>query len=447
MNSLRTILAVFQVTRRRIVNSRAFAWMLLAVLAAGGVLPFTLRGDGSTESLLKLAVIYPPALVFAVLLAGTLWTAAALCAQDIDSGVFTAIIVKPAPLPAVWVGKWLGLLALNAVLLAVAGVALRTVVAIRDHAATPASAIRVLDGHAAFQPDDTTLREDAAARQIVMRMSGVPAADPAHLLNQVKTEAFRIPPGRHYTWTVPVDGAPSGKAAASDTDWSLQFRFHCAAMERSPVSGTWTIRTENGNERHLPVSSLLDGLHQFPLAPATPAAYQGMVSVSFSNHMDSAATVFFSPLSPVTLLRRDYPFSVNLLRALLLLFCFLAAAAALALSLGVLFSFPVAVFTAIALVLAVMLAHAFAAIPPPDHSHGPHELAETAFSRAGEWMLWRLHHGTASTLRLMPLHQLADARVISGAQLARAAVSLLVAIPAFLCLLSSLHLRRREFPQ
>ncbi len=443
MKSLRAILAVFQVTRRRIVNSRAFAWMLLAVLAAGAVLPFTLRGDGSTESLLKLAVIYPPALVFAILLVGTLWTAAALCAQDIESGAFTAIIVKPAPLPAVWLGKWLGLLALNAILLAVAGAALRTAVAIRDRA-TPSPAIRILDGHAAFQPDDATLREEAAARQIVMRMSGAPAADSASLLNQVKTEAFRIPPGQRYTWTVPVGAAPSVESAVADADWSLQFRFHCAALERSPIHGTWTIRTEEGIERLVPVTALLDGLHQLPLAPA---AYHGTVSVSFSNHLDSAATVFFSPLAPVTLLHRESTFSANLLHALLVLFCFLAAAAALALSLGALFSFPVAVFTAIALVLAVMLAHTFAAIPPADHSHGTHEPAETAFSRAGEWMLGRLHHGTATTLRLMPLRQLADARIIGTAQLARAAVSLLAAIPAFLCLLSSLHLRRREFPQ
>jgi len=442
MKSLYAILAVFQVTRRRIVNSRAFAWMLLAVLAVGGFLPFTLRGNGSTESLLKLAVIYPPVLLFVILLVGSLWTAAALCAQDIESGAFTATIVKPAPLPAVWLGKWLGVLALNAILLAVAGTALRTAVAIRDHA-SPSPAIRVLDGHAAFLPDDATLREEATARQIVMRMSGAPAADSASLLNQVKTEAFRIPPGQRYTWTVPV-GSEESRNTAPDTDWSLQFRFHCAALERSPIHGTWTIRTEEGTERQVPVTSLLDGIHQLPLASA---AYHGTVSVSFSNHMDSAATVFFSPLEPVTLLHREITFSANLLRALLLLFCFLAAAAALALSLGTLFSFPVAVFTSIALVLAVMLAHTFAAVPPPDHSHGAQELAETAFSRAGEWMLGRIHHGTATTLRLMPLGQLADARVIGTAQLARAAVSLLVAIPAFLCLLSSLHLRRREFPQ
>lgn len=442
MRTLRAILAVYQVTRRRIINSRAFVWLLLAVLVAGGGLPFALRGDGSTESLLKLAVIYPPALVFGILLIGTLWSAAALNAQDIDGGTFSAIVVKPAPLHAVWLGKWLGLLALNAVLLAVAGVALRTTIAIRDRDTTP-PAIRVLDGHAAFVPDDAALRETAAARHAAMHLSGQPTPEFNSLLTRVKTEAFRIPPGQRYTWTIPVGGRPA-RTDGADTDWSLQFRFHCAAMERSPISGTWTIRTEDGPERHLPVNGLLDGLHQAPLAAA---AYSGEVSVSFSNHVDSPATLFFNPLAPVTLLRRDHPFSANLLRAFLLLFCFLAAAAALALSLGALFSFPVAVFSALALVTALMLAHAFAAIPPPGYSHGPNALAETAFSHAGEWMLARLHHGSARTLRLMPLRQLADARAIRVEQLARAAISLLLLIPAFLCLLSSLNLRRREFPQ
>ncbi len=439
MRSLRAILAVFQVTRRRIVNSRAFAWMLLAVLAAGGALPFTLRGDGSTEGLLKLAVIYPPALVFCILLIGTLWTAAALNAQDIDSGVFAAIVVKPVPLPAFWLGKWLGLLALNAILLAVAGVALQAAIAIRAHAA-PAPVTRVLDGHASFLPDDAFLREEAAARQIAMRVTGQTSPGFSSLLNHVKTEAFRIAPGQHYTWAIPV----GSEATSTAGDWSLQFRFHCAATERSPINGTWTIRAEDGNERHIPVNALLDGLHLLVLPPA---AYYGTINVSFANHTDSTATMFFSPQEPVTLLRRDHAFSTNLLRAFLLLFCFLAAAGALALSLGALFSFPVAVFTAIALVLSVMLAHAFAVIPPPGHSHGEPELAAHAISRAGEWMLERLHHGTSTTLRLMPLRQLADARAISVSQLARAAFSLLAAIPAILCLLSSLHLHRREFQQ
>jgi hypothetical protein len=440
MKSLRAILAVFQVTRRRIVNSRAFAWMLIAVLAASGGMPFTLRGDGSTGSLLKLAVIYPPALMFGILLVGTLWSAAALNAQDIDSGAFSAIVVKPTPQSSVWLGKWFGLLALNAVLLAAAGVALRTAVAIRDQEESPVPATRVLDGHAEFLPDDTALRDEAAGRQILMRLTGQPSPDFNHLLNHLKTEAFRIQPGQRYTWTIPVADTPSG---ATLKDWSLQFRFHCDALERRPISGTWTIRTENGDEQHIPTSALLDGLH---LAVLPPAAYHGTLSVSFANHKDSAATAFFNPLTPVTLLRRDHSFSVNLLRAFLLLFFFLAAAAALALSLGALFSFPVAVFTAIALLLAVMLAHAFAAIPPPGHSHGEPDLTATAISQAGEWMLGHLHHATSRTLRLMPLSQLADSRAISGAQIAQAAFSLLAAIPAILCLLSSLHLQRREYP-
>ncbi len=437
MKTLRAILAVFQVTRRRIVNSRAFIWLLLAVLAASGALPFALRGDGSTESLLKLAVIYPPVLVFGILLTGTLWTAAALSAQDVESGAFSAIVVKPAPLTAVWLGKWLGLLTLNAVLLGVAGVALRTAIAIR---ATPSSATRILDGHAAFLPDDAPLREEASARQTVIRMSGEPTPDVNSLLMHVKTEAFRIPPGQHYSWTIPLDG--SGIAGA-DADWSLQFQFHCAAVERRPIDGTWTIRTADGTEQKIPANGLLDGPHQLPLGSA---AYAGTVSVSFSNQSDSAATVFFSPLAPVSLLRREMPFGQNLLRAFLLLFCFLAAAAALALSLGTLFSFPVAVFIASALVLALLLAHSFAAIPEPGHSHGPSDLAAHAGSRAGEWMLAKLHHGTARTLRLMPLRQLADARTIRTSQLVRAALALLAAIPSSLCLISGLHLRRREFP-
>lgn len=435
MNSLRAIHAVFFATRRRVIQTRALAWLLAAVLAAGGLLPFFLRGDGSDEGLVKMMVIYPPAVIFGILLVGTLWSAAALSAQDIDSGIFTSVITKPAPLSAIWLGKWLALLTVNAVLLAVAGTALLSAISI--HGGTTGT----LDGHHAFPPDDSQLHAEAAARDIASRMT---AGTPMHnLLNRIKTEAYRIAPGQHYTWAIPVATA-SAASALHTAGWSLQFHFHCAALERRPISGVWTLRTDGGTEQRIPVNNLLDGRHRIPLHTLPRSR---TIHASFSNLTDSAATAFFAPLAPVSLLQRELPFSRNLFRSFLILFCFLAAVAALGLSLGTLFSFPVAVFTALALLLALALSNGFSAIPPSAHQHGPDVLSASAISSTGEWLLTWLHRTTGSTLQLMPLKLLAEGRTIRMHQIIRAMTLLVLIVPACLCLLSVVNLRQREYPQ
>jgi hypothetical protein len=418
--------------------------MLTGAIAAA-TLPMALRGDGSTGSTLRLALTYPPILLFMILLLGTVWMAAATMAQELENGGMASVITKPIRPAGIWIGKWLGILLLDAGLLTVSAAIFIPIVSGIAKRDQNRDGISFADGHLEFLPDDSIYRQEALARMSAPSLAASPVAERSfdRFLNIIKFENSRVIPGKTCTWTIPLVNDWTPHPPSDISTWGLQFTFHCDPQTRAPVNGAWTVTDAHGLPVSVSIGPLLDGLHPIALPPEV-SLHPGLATVTFSNRQDSS-TVYFDPRSPVKLQRRECTFGENLIRAYCILFCFLAAAAAIALTMGVLFSFPVAVFTVLSLFLAIAVSLAFAGIPPPTHTHGDVQV-DGVIKSTGEQLLSHIHRATASTLQRLPLAALSHAQHITNHQILQATTRLLAAVPAMLCALSALLLGRKEFP-
>src|SRR6187399_1226771 len=111
--SLLTIKAAF---RFRLV-------LMLALILLGGVvaLPLIIKHDGSARGFTQILLTYTLSMITALLGFSTLWLACGTLARDVEECQMQMVAVKPIARWQIWLGKWLGIVSLNATLLVLSG--------------------------------------------------------------------------------------------------------------------------------------------------------------------------------------------------------------------------------------------------------------------------------------------------------------------------------------
>src|SRR6476620_2007917 len=97
--------------------------VLLAIILLGGViaLPLIIIDDGTARGFTQILLTYTLSLITALLGFSTLWLACGTLARDVEECQIQMVAVKPVARWQIWLGKWLGILTLDAALLALAG--------------------------------------------------------------------------------------------------------------------------------------------------------------------------------------------------------------------------------------------------------------------------------------------------------------------------------------
>src|SRR6266513_1907812 len=98
--------------------------LMLSIILLGGVvlLPMIIKDDGTARGFTQILLTYTLSLITALLGLSTLWLACGTLARDIEECQIQMVAVKPIPRWQIWLGKWLGIMSLNAVLLALSGI-------------------------------------------------------------------------------------------------------------------------------------------------------------------------------------------------------------------------------------------------------------------------------------------------------------------------------------
>src|SRR5580658_5271829 len=118
------IAAIVRLTWKAAFRYRLF-WVLCALLAAAVVgLPLMIKDDGTAQGMVQILLTYTLSTTAALLGFATLWLSCGTLARDVEECQMQMVAVKPIGRWQIWLGKWLGLLSLNAVLLALAGAAI-----------------------------------------------------------------------------------------------------------------------------------------------------------------------------------------------------------------------------------------------------------------------------------------------------------------------------------
>jgi hypothetical protein len=416
---VKAVLAIASIALRSGVRSRLFlflaVWLLVTVIG----LPLTLKGDGTPEGRCRVLVVYTLGFSTAILGIATLWLGGAAVSREIEDKHIRLIAVKPVHAVQIWLGKWIGLLALNGVLLAAAGlaVALQLQGALRSEAFSDA--------------DRERLRRDVLVGRRVWSPSKA-SAGPA------------VPAGGSVTWTFPDD--PSARRGEPR---DLLLRFHLRAIYRGHggASGIWSVHHGDGSAwfTHA-MEDHAEGVYRLEVPECPPGAgLDQPITVTFRHTGDpqTAAPIVFDPREPVALLVRETGFVMNLARAVTVLFGLLALLAAVGITIGTLFSFPVAVFVTAAGLLVSAIAQ-YAAVPGAIAPAEPDAPPPSLFQKAGAGLQRGLRCLTAPAMRLSPLSDLSDGLLISGRETARAFGVLFVLYPGVLAALGAAALRRKE---
>ena len=148
-----------------------FFWVMAILLLFSVVgLPMMVKGDGTAEGLTQILITYTLSTIFFILGTGTLWLSAGTMARDIEDSQMQMIATKPIARWQIWMGKWMGIMALNVTLLVMVGVAVFGVVEYRAYRLTNEEFNRIKDqsdkevfkaalkaGIDVFQRDEATL--------------------------------------------------------------------------------------------------------------------------------------------------------------------------------------------------------------------------------------------------------------------------------------------------
>src|SRR6202142_4442029 len=118
MNKIATIAGL---TWKAAFRYRLF-WILAALLAAAVVgLPLMIRDDGTAQGMVQILLTYTLSATATLLGFATLWLSCGTLARDVEECQMQMVAVKPIARWQIWLGKWLGIVLLDAALLAVAG--------------------------------------------------------------------------------------------------------------------------------------------------------------------------------------------------------------------------------------------------------------------------------------------------------------------------------------
>src|ERR1051326_5101191 len=115
------IAAITWLTWKAAFRFRLFIVLAVLLLASVVALPVLIKDDGTARGFTQILLTYTLTTITALLGLSTLWLACGTLARDIEDCQIQMLVVKPIARWQIWLGKWLGIISLNAALLAVSG--------------------------------------------------------------------------------------------------------------------------------------------------------------------------------------------------------------------------------------------------------------------------------------------------------------------------------------
>ena len=469
---MRSILAIASLAFRSAVRSRLLVSLVLVLFLAVFGLPLTIKGDGTIAGWARVLLQYALGFTMIVLGAATLWASCGSISRDIEGKQIRLVVVKPVYLMQVWFGKWLGLVAMNAVLLVFCGcitygfLKWKTVTARVSPQEMTVLYRDVLVSHRCIPPQPESVTDEARERLARLReQPGFPDelrdGEVLDVIAQrIRSERAVVPPGASREWRFPAIGSPSGSrtplpadAAGEVDDSPFSLRVHWSSLHgfSGPVSGTWHVQSEGSDQAlDFAVTEGRQGVERFSIPSSIIVPGQALL-VRFTNTREKGSgSMVFDPNHAVEVDVRQGSFGMNFARALVVIFCRLAVLTAFGLTAGALFSFPVATFSAMALVIVSLVGHYFTVesasrfADGSDHHSRSSVSDELLLQKIGEEVIKRVEVVAGPALRMDPLASLADGGLITWRFTGKAVVLLLVVYSGCLGVLGTLALRRKE---
>jgi hypothetical protein len=358
---MQQLLAITWLTWKAAFRFRLFLVIAVLLLAAVIGLPILIKDDGTARGFTQILLTYTLSAITALLGLSTLWLSCGTLARDIEECQIQVVAVKPVARWQIWLGKWLGIMSLNAALLALSGGSVYGLLQWRatklpiEERQILRNEVLVARGSArekSFEPEVD--QETERILQDRLKKTPVTAADlpevRRQIREQVKASYQVVPSGIIRQWEINL-----GFRKDVLRNQPLQLRVKFNAADKSP-SGTFTALWQAGVPektklwRSEPMSLAPDTFHEFEI-PAGLIDENGVLTVSFLNPNNTS--LLFSFNEGMEVLYREGGFGLNFVRALGIIFCWMALLAAIGLAAAGFLTFPVAAFVSLTILIMV----------------------------------------------------------------------------------------------
>ncbi len=361
---MQRIFAIAWLTWKAALRFRLFLVIAVLLLAAVVGLPVMIKDDGTARGFTQILLTYTLSAITGLLGLSTLWLACGTLARDIEECQIQVVATKPIARWQIWLGKWLGIVMLNAALLAISGACVFGLLQWRA-AHLPAAEQKILReqvlvARGLARPQSVDAEIDAQTRQVLQdRLKSSPdlagSADLPEVEKQIREQVKAIyqivPPGYSRQWRIDLS---SQMNSLRDRPLQLRIKFNASGGGTGRTfAGLWQVGDAQKMEPWQSESMSLspDTFHEFQV-PANLLDDKGVLAVAFLNPNETS--LLFPVEDGVEVLYPEGGFALNFARGLGIIFCWMALLAAIGLMAASFLTFPVAAFFSMA-VLAVVL--------------------------------------------------------------------------------------------
>jgi len=468
---MRRILAIAVITARSAIRSRLFLILMLLLILAVVGLPLTIEGDGTIEGRVKVLLHYTLGFAGIILAVASLWISCGTIAQEIDERQIHLTVVKPVGRFQLWIGKWAGIVCMNACLLFLSGAVVYLLLSLslsegRVSADDRARIYRdILVGRRGIDPFNTPIGAEEIHDEIDrMTAMGIITEDMPHqeaaekAYQRVVAKRSTVYSGTTKEWAfntgdvIPVKASDDYVKMNKDLVMlGILLRVSASVTDVRPVVGKWYIGTEEDSKQQeyemVPVKAALNNI-RIPVDMSRIKGYSGELRVTFENaSAEISKPAVFDRDEAVMVLVRTSSFLVNFIRSIVIIIGYLALVSAIGLAFSSMFSFPVAVFVAVSIVLIALGGHYYASVPEGGCCccHAEHEAKEASLIKEMyDKSLKSLDRSMAPLMEFMPLGKLSDGRLVSWRFTGSALAMLMVIYSGVFALVGGVALRKRE---
>jgi hypothetical protein len=453
---MQRLFAIAWLTWKAAFRFRLFLVIAGLLLASVVGLPLMIQDDGTARGFTQILLTYTLSAITGLLGISTLWLACGTLARDIEDCQIQMVATKPVGRWQIWLGKWLGIVSLNAVLLALSGGCVDGLLQWRATKLPAAEQValreQVLVARGSAREKDVNAEIDAAAERVFqdrLKSGPVDKSDVPELRRQIRAQLAAdfqlVPPGYSRQWQIDLGYA---KNFLKDKPLQLRVKFN-SAQGNSSVTYTalWQVGVPGttGFWRSEPMSLAANTFHEFQIPPNL-FDDKGVLTIVFVNSND---TVLLFPLDEgMEVLYPQGGFTLNYARGLGIIFCWLALLAALGLTAASFLTFPVAAFFSLAILMIGLSSGTLAgAVEAGTVAAGNEETGVMGHSGA-DMVLIPFFKGCLAVIGLVenfsPIDALSTGRSISWGELGRAFAQIVLLLGGITGVIGILLFNRRE---
>ena len=409
---------------------RAVIGVVFLLLVCVGGLPFVIRHNGTARMFAQVMLTYNLYVITGLLAFTTLWLACGTLAGEISSGQLQMVVAKPVARWQIWLGKWLGILAVNALLLGVAASAAALLLVWRAHELSPDQQKilhqQVLVARGGLREAPVDLETDVERMYQNRRNDeSVRNLDPEFVKRQLralaKAQQETLAPNYERIWDLDLGAR---RFFLRDQTLFLRVKFHAASQNDAGLFNTvWVIGdAASGETVQIPRQMAADSFQEFPIPPNLFSA-DGKLHIQCVNR--DSTTLLFPLEDGLELLYPGGGFALNYARGAGIIFCWLALIAAMGLAASTFLSFPVATLLAVSLLLLGLSGGMFSEVLQEGTFLGLNDDTGQPQSQALDWLFLPVFRVVAFAVNQItsfsPVESLVTGRSIGWLELGRAA--------------------------